>query len=72
MGPIQACASTKPQKWPAQARDILRFVLWKTAVILGRPGDLLVRKSVCGECPCLISQIMNEKVDDVVIMCSAG
>lgn len=49
------------------------FVLWKTVVMLGQQGDLWFPSlfQVC-ECSCLISQIMNERVDDVIIMCNAG
>lgn len=71
MGPIQARLTTKPQRWAAG--DILWLVCvvengghaWQAWWSLGLPGQH-------GQRPCLISQIMNEQMADVMIMHLSG
>lgn len=72
-GSQSSMSLTKPQKWPARARDVPRPVC-----VVEKPWSCLAgwvfSRFTCvhRECPCLISQIMNERVADVTIMCSAG
>lgn len=68
---IQACPSHKAREMITKRHSVACVVENNTSSCLAgwvSPGSA----NVCRQCHCLISQIMNEKEADVMIMCSAG